>query len=215
MEWLIVGFIILLVILSLLFWFTDLWKNDRIEKYLGLLGAFATITIIISFLITLQANVREEDRRRKEDQDKQAANFTAETQRYWVDVERQFSDEYPYLASLYKELYPQSSIIVPQLTSEQEAEAKNRQWHMCAQLIQLIENIVNTSQINPEQNYGWTVVFISWLKSKTLQSVWNDTRQYYNPITQTFIDGIINGQVKNPKQARLLLGTFHKSKNRH
>jgi hypothetical protein len=208
MMWTAVIFVGLFVGLSAIFWFTDLWRNERVEKYVTLLGAFATISVIISFLISLQNSSRQEDQRRQDEEDRQSAAFVNETQKNWVELEQQFMNNYPYLTSLYKELYPQSSITVPDLTAEQQIQAQNDQWHVSSQLLQTIENIVNTNQVSTSLPYGWYAVFQSWLKSPTLINVWNKTRQYYNPTTATFIDAIISGQVKTRDQARLLLSSL-------
>lgn len=202
-------FVCLFVGLSAIFWFTDLWRNERVEKYVTLLGAFATISVIISFLISLQNSSRQEDQRRQDEEDRQSAAFVNETQKNWVELEQQFMNNYPYLTSLYKELYPQSSITVPDLTAEQQIQAQNDQWHVSSQLLQTIENIVNTNQVSTSLPYGWYAVFQSWLKSPTLINVWNKTRQYYNPTTATFIDAIISGQVKTRDQAQLLLSSLN------
>lgn len=208
MMWAAIIFISLFIGLSIIFWLTNVWKNDRVEKYVTFLGAFATLSVIISFLVSLQNSSQEETRRQKDESDKQAAAFIAETQKYWVDLEQEFMDKYPYLSSLYKELYPESTITVPDLTAEQKAQAQNDQWHMCSQLLQTIENIINTNQITTSLPYGWYAVFQSWLKSPTLVSVWNATKQYYNPTTTSFIDGLISGEIKSKTQAQKLLLTF-------
>jgi hypothetical protein len=206
--WTAIIFITLFVGLSCIFWFTNLWRNERVEKYVTLLGAFATISIIISFLISLQNSSRQENQRRQDEADREAATFVNETQKNWVELEQQFMSNYPYLTSLYKELYPESLITVPDLTAEQKIQAQNDQWHMSSQLLQTIENIVNTNQVSVSLPYGWYAVFQSWLKSPTLVNVWNKTRQYYNPTTATFIDAIISGQVKTRDQAQLLLSSL-------
>jgi hypothetical protein len=205
MMWTAIIFIALFVGLSCIFWFTNLWRNERVEKYVTLLGAFATISVIISFLISLQNSSRQETQRRQDEADREAAAFVNETQKNWVELEQQFMSNYPYLTSLYKELYPESLITVPDLTPEQRIQAQNDQWHLSSQLLQTIENIVNTNQVSVSLPYGWYAVFQSWLKSPTLVNVWNKTRQYYNPTTATFIDAIISGQVKTRDQAQLLL----------
>lgn len=207
MQWLVIILVAVFVGLSLVFWLSDLWKSDRLKEYVSFLGAFATITIILSFVLTLQNNAREDEQRRSAEQDRQNAAFTSETQHYWVELEQQFADGYPYLASLYKELYPQAQITVPQLTPDQAAEAADRSWHMCAQLLQTIENVVNTSKVTPSDSYGWATVFISWLNSSTLRAVWDKTRQYYNPTTGLFIDGIINQKLKSVKELQSFLAS--------
>lgn len=209
MMWTAIIFVCLFVGLSAIFWFTDLWRNERVEKYVTLLGAFATISVIVSFLISLQNSSRQEDQRRQDEEDRQSAAFVNETQKNWVELEQQFMNNYPYLTSLYKELYPQSSITVPDLTAEQQIQAQNDQWHVSSQLLQTIENIVNTNQVSTSLPYGWYAVFQSWLKSPTLINVWNKTRQYYNPTTAAFIDAIISGQVKTRDQAQLLLSSLN------
>lgn len=211
MMWTTIIFISLFIGLTALFWLTNLWQNQKIDKYVTFLGAFATISVIISFLISLQNSAREDAQRRQDESDRQAASFVAETQKNWVELEQEFMNNYPYLTSLYKELYPESVITVPDLSAEQKIQAQNDQWHMCSQLLQTIENIINTNQVTASLPYGWYAVFQSWLKSPTLVNVWNTTRQYYNPVTSAFIDGIISGQVKNKTQAQHLLRSFRRS----
>ena len=202
------GFIILLIGLSITYWVAHLWQDERLSKFISFLGAFSAVAIILSFLFTLQNNEREQERRKSLIQDQENAKFTQQTEKYWVDVERQFASSYPFLTNLYKEIYPDSQITSPQLTGDQITEDKNKTWHMCSELLQIIENVVSTSQISSSDTYGWTEVFISWLKSKSLQNVWNNSKMFFNSETQTFIDGILSGQISGISQAKILLSSF-------
>lgn len=206
--WFTLGFFGLLIGLSIAYWFAHLWQDERLARFVSFLGAFSAIAIILSFLFTLQNTEKEQERRKALVQDQENAKFTQQTEKYWVDVERQFASSYPFLTTLYKEIYSDAQISTPQLTPDQLTEDKNKTWHMCSELLQIIENVINTSQVNSSDSYGWTEVFISWLKSPTLQNVWNNSKTFFNPETRTFIDGILSGQVNGLNQAKILLTSF-------
>lgn len=206
--WFTLGFFGLLIGMSITYWCANLWKDERLVRFVSFLGAFSAVAIILSFLFTLQNSEKEQDRRKSLIQDQEKAKFTQQTEKYWVDVERQFASSYPFLTNLYKEIYPESQIATSQLTTEQVIEDKNRTWHMCSELLQIIENVVNTSHVSSSDSYGWTEVFISWLKSPTLQNVWNHSKTFFNPETQSFIDGILTGKISEISQAKILLTSF-------
>lgn len=210
--WFTLGFFGLLIGLSITYWFAHLWKDERLARFVSFLGAFSTVAIILSFLFTLQNSEREQERRKSAIQDEENAKFTQQTERYWVDVERQFASAYPFLSNLYTEIYPSAQVSAPKLVGDQIVEDQNKTWHMCSELLQVIENVVNTSRVSSSETYGWTEVFISWLKSPTLQNVWTHTKMFFNPVTQNFIDGVISGQISGTNQAKTLLSSF-KHKN--
>lgn len=206
--WFTLGFLGLLVFLSIIYWNAHLWKDERLVRFVSFLGAFSTVAIILSFLFTLQNSEKEQQRRKSAIQNEENAKFTQQTEKYWVDVERQFASSYPFLAGLYKEIYSDAQVSVPKLEGNQVTEDQNKTWHMCSELLQVIENVINTSQINTSESYGWTEVFISWLKSPTLQNVWHVTRVFFNPVTQKFIDSILSGEINGTNQAKILLNSF-------
>lgn len=204
MLWLVLLFVALFVGATIVFWTTSLWQQPQAEKYLSFLGAFATLAVIFSFLVSLQNSSREEQRRRKDENERQLASFASETEKNWIDLEHYFASQYPYLTSFYKELYPGAQVTVPDLTPEQQAQAADLTWHASATLIQTIENIVNSQDVT-KASYGWFPIFKSWLQSPTLRSYWNQSKSFYNPTTAAFIDGIINQRLSDPAQARSFL----------
>jgi hypothetical protein len=193
-------------VLTIGFFSTDVYKNDKFMKYIGLLSVFSTLAFILSIMISLERNRNDDISRRKQEDERKAAQFISETEKNWIDLERLFSDNYPYLTALYMELYPNNLITIPPLTSEQQIETQDKEYHTCQILLQTIENIVNTEAIQ-SLNYGWLPIFQSWLKSPKLQKIWNVSKHFFNPTTNTFIDGILNKSVKTTTDMKKLLQT--------
>ena len=190
--WLSVAIIGAFILFSMLFWTTNIGQSDKFNKYVGFVSVFSTNIIVGSFIITLQQNDREAKQRAKDDDLRQAALFTSETEKNWIDLEKMFKEDYPYLAQLYREMYPENpNIPTPTLTPEQEIEAKVKEEHACAIIFQTIENIISTTQSSPDQDFGWPRIFSSWTKSAIFQENWQYSKQFYNPTTQRFIDGLI------------------------
>lgn len=183
-------FLILIIVL----WVTNAAYNERLTKYMSLVTGFSTIIILFSFIVTLsQDNADRADKIRIQ-QEAQTKEFSDEVQQNWIDLEKMFLNGYPYLTPLYKELYPNNpNITVPTLSEADQTQANSQQQHMCMILTQIIEDVlVLHPDPNPQDNnFGWNVIFTSWIGSPTFQSNWQATRNFYNPNTQKFIDSVI------------------------
>jgi hypothetical protein len=204
--WIIV-FVGCFLALSMAFWTTDIWQNKRALAYFSTLSLFSTLAIIISFLITTQQNTSLAKQRIKDEDRKNATDFIAETEKNWIELEKFFNNNYPYLASLYKEIYPNNTTLpTPTLTSDQQIEAEFKQQHACQIMIQIIENIISTRSF-VDTSWGWSAIFKSWSKSPIFQKIWSYSKEFYNPLTQEFIDNLISQKLSNPEEIKHFLLT--------
>ena len=188
---LIIFFSLIFLGLTISFFKTDLYKSERFAKYTSVISVLATLSIVVSFFINIKSN-SDNDRRRSDQEEKdRQRDFEQETQKYWIDVEKMFIENYPYLNNLYKEMYSDNPNIIPvQLSGQDLIEQQNLQQHVCQILFQTIENIYNTKSIDP--NFGWQPIFEHWTKSDIFKSNWKYSKQFYNLETQKYIDYLIN-----------------------
>ncbi len=185
-------FLALFLTLTITFWTTNVYKSEKFMKYFNILSIFSTMAFIVSFMLSVQQNDKAAQRRVKDEDDRKAAEFTVETEKNWIDLEKLFNDNYPYLSGLYKELYSDNlNLITPVLTNDQKIEASVKQQHVCNILFQIIENILSTNKDLGGLGWGWEKIFQSWSKSPTFQSNWNYSKAFYNPITEAYINKLI------------------------
>jgi hypothetical protein len=204
MRWYIGAMVSGFVLFTLLFWTTKISENETLIRYVNILSVFSTLAVIVSLFLSLKQSEEESDRRLKDEDARKVDEFTAETQRNWIDLEKLFMENYPYTASLYDEIYPGSPVQIPSLSPEQQIEAQDKQVHVASTMIQIIENVITARGVQ-RGDYGWAPTFISWLGSPTIQRVWASSKKFYNPVTNAFIDGVLNKKVKNTAQTRQLL----------
>lgn len=183
--WLII--LLGILVLGYIYMFTNLWQNEAFKSFVQTFSFLTVLIAIISFYYNMQS-----------DKAKQKniiwANFLADTQKNWIDLEDSFQKQYPFLVELYAELYPNNPYIVkPALTAEQVDEDDYKSYHMCQRLFQTCENIVNTQDVMSNKSFGWYQIFLSWSKSPMFKKYWAVSKQFYNPVTQKFIDNMIAG----------------------
>jgi hypothetical protein len=204
MTYLIPFFIFLYILLTCLYWFTDLWKSPRFAGYTNVVVALGTLSALVSFLLSLKDKEQQSNEQKQKQLEVDKTNFQRETEQYWINIEQMFAKGYPYLASLYNELYPNMNIELPNLTSDQQIEANNAQEHMCQILFQTIENIIVSHNVITV-SYGWYAAFLSWSQSPTFQKVWSKSKYFYNPATQDFINNLISKKIDSINALRSYL----------
>lgn len=188
-------FISIFILLTVLFWVTDISKNEKFMKYISVLSVITTLIFIISFVNNIKNTEKQID-------DKKATDFINETEKNWIELEKYFSNNFPYLSPLYKELYADNQTIQPiSLSPDQQTEANYKQLHACQILYQTIENLVNTEpELTYDRlNFGWYKIFSSWSKSDIFRSNWESSKSFYNPTTQNFISSLINRNATETK----------------
>lgn len=191
MSVIVIIFAIIFIALTFSFFKTDLYKSERFAKYTSVISVLATLSIVVSFFINIRSNAINDQRRLEQEEKDRQRDFEQETQRYWIDVEKMFIENYPYLNNLYSELYPDNPNIKKIiLTGNDLFEQQNLEQHVCQILYQTIENIYNTKSIDP--NFGWQPIFKSWAKSNVFRTNWKYSRRFYNLETQKYIDSLIN-----------------------
>jgi len=183
------------VVLTGLYTFTNIYENKRFTAYLSILSVFSTLTLITSFINSIQLAEKESQRKQKQENDQRASLFLTETEKYWVDLEKLFITNYPYGAQLYSELYPKANLHPPSLSSEQQAQADDKQYHICQILHQTIENIISTQELKDSSLFGWQQIFNAWSASSIFRKNWIVSKEFYNPSTQKYIDELVTGNV--------------------
>lgn len=121
--------------------------------------------------------------------------YVRDSEKYWIDTEKMFMDNYPYLAALYSEIY-NIKINLPTLSDQQKIEQEFKERNACAVLFQIIENIVSSK--NSQDiffKYAWFRVFLSWSKSPKFIKYWKESSQFYQDKAQNFINGLIEGKM--------------------
>lgn len=208
--------IVAFTIFTFFFWVTNISDNKKFFQYLSTLSTFSTIIIIISFIYSIKQGEKEDIRRQADRDEKKSADFINETEKNWIDIEKFFNINYPYLSQLYKEIY-QNNILIPSvtLTPEQQTESKIKEQHATQILFQTIENIISTTPVIKNAKWGWIKIFQSWSKSQIFQSNWSYSKNFYNPKTQEFIDGLINNKFSSSKDIQTFLSIKHESTSEH
>ena len=90
-------YITIFILITVIYISTDIYKNERFNKYLSVISIFASLSIVISFILNIQNQNKEKLKRLEQE-------FLKETETYWNELEKMFINNYPYLNNLYKEL---------------------------------------------------------------------------------------------------------------
>ena len=192
MIW-VITLVILFTVLSILFWSTDVWKNEKAMKYISVISVISTLVFIVSIVLSIERGNEDRKRRNNEDDKKRSADFINETEKNWIELEKYFSNNYPYLEQLYKELYPENNTLPSiTLTDADKTQSAYKQLHACEILYQTIENLINTEPDIQKEGYGWFKIFSNWSKSNIFRTNWQSSRSFNNPTTQKFIDRLIS-----------------------
>ncbi len=112
-----------------------------------------------------------------------------ECQTNWIELEKLFIAQYPYLDRLYSQMYPshpEMKDVKLKLTPEEWRKVRVLEVHVCSILFQSIENICTYG--DPEHLEEWIRVWRSWFQSQIVRRQWSVMREFYTPSTQLWID---------------------------
>ena len=195
----IVIFAITLFFLILLYK-TNIAENTHVTKYVSFISGISTVIIILSFVLTVYQY-------QKNEHDKEYNQFISETEKNWIDLEKFFSNNYPYLATLYNQLNPTANLPLPQLTEEEKIQDSYKEHYACQMLFQIIENIISDKELPTK--YGWSYIFINWGKSDIFRNIWKSSEKMYNPKTQDFINNLTKDKFATANDIQKYMTAMH------
>jgi hypothetical protein len=196
-NWEIILAIVVLV-LVIVYFFSPFYESKRLSSFMGALGVISVIILLLGYSQSQrQAQVNTNQLGLQQIQTAKQ-NFTDTTNKYWVETEQMFLSNWPVLARLYSQIWASQGKVLklPTLTPNQAAEQPYAENQAAQRLFQIIENIIITQGQQIERGRGWWDIFNSWAKSKVFQSVWKNSKSFYNPLTQKFIKALIAGDDK-------------------
>jgi len=173
----IVSIIIIIVAIS-----PVLAKSEAYTRYISVISSFGAILTLLGFVFTIYTYEQNQEQR---DEDA----FIQNAQRNWSSVEKEVSDSFPYLDRYYNQLYSLQNNIV--YTSDEEIEARSKERHFSEELFQQIENILPDIKDQEDRSYGWPAIFKMWGKSQIFKDNWKDSKSFYNPETQDYINKLV------------------------
>ena len=187
--------LLILGVISLGFTTYIFWKNyeivgtDQMNNYWEMLSAIGIIIGVAAIATEYieNTNQREYDRQQ---------TFIEQTETNWIELEKYFVQNYPYLARLYQQMYPENYTLKglpPNLSKDDMRKVIAVEQHTCSILFQIIENvyIFLSSQLGSNEYCGWLFVWKSWFKSSIIMEQWRLTKNYYSQQTKNFIDNCI------------------------
>jgi len=198
----LIVFIVIFVSITYVFFNTKIGTSKRFINYVQTLSVFSISCFVLSIIISLQTT-------QKTDVDKINSQLVKSSDKYWIELQRIFMDKYPYLETLYSQLYG-LSVPLPTLTDKDLTESKILEIHVCNILFQIIENIIfiqkNVIDTSIENNeYQWTSIFVAWSKSQIFQDNWKIYKNFYGENTKKFIDGMIAKNIVSINEAKTFL----------
>jgi hypothetical protein len=166
-------------------------KQFNLTKYQGTLSVLAGLTVIISFFINTNQAISQNKKILENMESERQKELVRENEKYWVDLEKLFMNNYPYLNNLYIELYPDNkNLNKVELSGLEKFHQSNLEVHVCNILYQIIENVLHTES---NLELSWKNVFKSWSKSEIFRSNWEVSKQFYDKnITVPYIDDLIS-----------------------
>ena len=190
---LLIGFLILILILSYVYWKVDNDKErSKLSGYISMLAIIGTFVLLLSFIESSSNNQRNNIRG-------QIADAITNDQKGINEIERIFLEQGPTLRRLYKQLYPNNPNIINLPDSPITNEIIEREQHMLSIMLQNIETVLypltsNLSRFNLIQLEPWLLIIRQWFRSPLLLDYWNSHRQFYTTATQKFVTDNIIGQ---------------------
>jgi hypothetical protein len=161
---------IVLIFFSILFWKLNL-DFSRLNQYIFIIGIFTTIIILSNFFLSIETI--------EEDQNKKNIEIINDN---FIEVEKLFDYNYPFLTKLYSEINPESGIIPVVLPTEQQYENSVKEIHMCNILIKIIETSVDLGIQNELKQ-----TFSNWISSEIFRMNWDKVKNNYKKDTNNFI----------------------------
>lgn len=188
--------LVLVLVLTVLFWATPLGKSDQLGLYIGTLGAVGLVVAVVSIVVGIR--IADDQRRRSQVTDEVALDQVS-----WSNLERRFLEQ-PGLVRLYKQMYADNPVVQqlvdpdppPASTSNDPALPTATEIHMANILFQVIENVNAASPLTAhgwDDLAAWLAVFRSWLRSPILLRQWQMNKSLFGDATIAFVDNNIIG----------------------
>lgn len=182
--------IVFFIVVTYLFWHNyEFVGTDQMGNYWVMLEAWGVLMAAGAIAIeSMDSNNQKELERQRA--------FIEQTENNWIELEKYFALNYPFLARLYQQIYSDNKTLKglpPNLTKDDMFKVVALEQHTCSILFQIIENvyIFLSSQLGTTEYCGWLNVWKSWFKSPIVREQWNLTKEYYNKQTQHFVDDCI------------------------
>jgi hypothetical protein len=182
--------IIALVIIAIAATTYSFWKigdRDSLVSYIGVISSVGIVIVFASFIVNYEMG----------NTTAQISNdtmFDTLTTEGWIDIEKMFNKEYPYLSRLYRQMYPSIPYIY-EVPVDDEALRLNKETHACQIILREIENVFlgngGLSTNWQTQQMSWLYSFQQWLSSDILRREWEGSKHLYRPDTRTFIDTVV------------------------
>lgn len=211
---LLIGVAILFIIYSMIYWTTDWLENKKFIDYTFTTYNLGLIFTIIALI--LDSSQKQEERQREETQD-----YLTEVQNAYVNIEKMFMENDPYLFPLYKELnghnpFIQNLSIPPDLD---QAKAQRLESSMANIIFQGIETIIITNtldghnttlSIQQKQNLeAWRITWKTWFMSPTLQKLWVLNKHFFAQNTIFYVDQLIQETNEDMVAASMAHVNYH------
>lgn len=175
------------IFVSVIFWLTRFGRSNKWLQFIGMISGLGVSVFVLQFVLE---NQRQHEQKKKD----RALSFTVMTERYVINLEKLFAEQYPYSTRLYKELYAGhpglEKLVVP--TSIDKNHQLQVEADICAILIQAVEDVywvenLATNYADPDLS-GWMTTFKRWFSSPILQSQWGYLKKNYGGPFQEFVD---------------------------
>jgi hypothetical protein len=176
-------FVVIAVLLTVLYWGTNLGNHTKFTNYIAVLALLGTLVTVL----TLLANVKLQSKKLGHQERSHGLSCAI---KYKINLEKFFIAQYPYLENLYGELYPhQSPRPITHEIRQQGHETKQQaiEAHTCMILLETVQSV---SLSDAAGNDEWMALFQSWFQSKRLQQAFRENQQLFTESTRKLISGI-------------------------
>jgi hypothetical protein len=166
------------------FWVSDASIADT-TKFSHFCTTLSLLGIILGFTVLALDYCKV-----AEDKNTELQNIKVkECQTNWIELEKLFIANYPYLDRLYGQIYPSHpdmKDITLKLSPDEWRKVRILEVHVCSILFQSIENICIYAE--PTQMVELIKVWRSWFQSQIVRRQWSVMREFCTPSTQLWID---------------------------
>jgi hypothetical protein len=185
-----IAFIIILLFFGTV---SYLWiSNPKLfesTKFTNFCTVMSILGIILSFIVLVSEYHKMKDQKKIHDVEVK----TNETQLNWIELEKLFISNYPYLSRLYSQMYatnPNFRNLDLKYSAEDWQKIQFLETHVCSILFQVIENICAKSDENDKDvhYHEWLPTWKSWFRSPIVQQQWNAMKPFYTPKAQACVN---------------------------
>ncbi len=173
------------------------WQNENIvstQKFNNFWAMLSSIGVVAGLIAIVHEYYKNGDEKKYE----QRQLFVQQTESNWIELEKYFVSNYPYLTRLYQQMYKDNpTITLPPINFDKKDlhKAKMHEIHVCAILFQIIENVSSfRSYLLPAEFDTWIVTWKSWFRSDIVLEQWKYMKKFYNSYTQNLISWMIISQ---------------------